>query len=45
MTWSNDAEKQPQKLNDFIMHIIECYVDGMAADYTNREFITLIQMA
>ena len=45
MTWSNDAEKQPQKLNDYIMHIMERYVHGRAADYTHGEFITLMQMA
>lgn len=45
MTWSNDAEKQSQKLNDYIMHIMERYVHGRTADCTNREFITLIQMA
>lgn len=27
------------------MHIAEGYVHGRAADYTNRELITLIQMA
>ena len=45
MTLSNDAEKQPQKLNDSIMHITECCIRGRAADYTNKEFIALIPMA
>lgn len=44
MTLSNDAEKPAQKLNDYIMHITEYYVHGRAVDYTNREFITLIQV-
>ena len=35
MTLSNDAEKQPQQLNDSIMHITECCIRGRAADYTN----------
>lgn len=34
-------KKQPQKRN-YIMHIIECYVRGRAADRTNRELTTLI---